>query len=77
MHQDKNHASSVSSVLYKRTVRLFEHGKYHILTAEFYCLVRPFDEKTYIGGTCYKQHSRNEIQCQDVLNKLSLDPISN
>ena len=31
--------------LYKRSVRLFEHQKYNILTAELDPLVRSFDEK--------------------------------
>ena len=30
--------------LYKCSVRLFEHEKYHILNAELYCPVRSFDE---------------------------------
>ena len=34
--------------LYKRSVRLFEHEKYHSLTAELYCPVRSFVEKTYM-----------------------------
>ena len=60
--------------LYKRSVRLFKHEKY-ILTAELYCLVRSFDEKTYIYETCHKHISRNEMPCQAVFDKMSLDPI--
>ena len=52
----------------------FEHEKY-ILTAEQYCLVRSFDEKIYICDTCHEHLSRNEMLCQDVFNKMSLDPI--
>ena len=47
--------------LYKPSVRLFEHEKYHILTAELYCPVRPFDEKTYACDTCHKHLPRNEM----------------
>ena len=60
--------------LYKRSVRLFEHEKY-TSTAELYCLVRLFDEKTYICDTCHKHLSRTEVSCQAVFNKMSLDPI--
>ena len=60
--------------LYKCSIRLFEHGQY-ILTAELYCLVRSFYEKTYIWDTCHKHPSRNEMPCQAVFNKMSLDPI--
>ena len=60
--------------LYRPSVRLFEHKKY-ILTAELYCLVRSFDEKSYICDTCYKHLPRNQMQCQAVFNKMSLDPI--
>ena len=59
--------------LYKRSDNLFEHEKY-ILTAELYCLVRSFDEKTYICDTCHKHLSINEMPCQAVFNKMSLDP---
>ena len=34
--------------LYRRSVRLFEHEKYHIFSAELYRPVRLFDEKIYI-----------------------------
>ena len=61
--------------LYKHSVRLFEHEKYHIPTAELYCPVRSFDEKTYTGDTYHKHLSRNEMPCQVVFNKMSLDPI--
>ena len=60
--------------LYKRSVRLFEHEKY-ILTAELYCLMKSFDEKNYIGHTCHKHLSRNDMPCQAIFNKMSLDPI--
>ena len=59
--------------LCKRSVRLFEHEKYYILTAESYCPVRSFDEKNYICDTCHKHLSRNEMPCQAVFNKMSLD----
>ena len=58
--------------LYKCIVRLFEHEKY-ILTAELYCPVRSFDEKTYICDTFHKHLSRNEMPCQAVFNKMILD----
>ena len=60
--------------LYKRSVILFEHEKY-ILTAEFYCSVRSFDIKTYICDTFCKHLSKNQMPCQAVFNKMSLDPI--
>ena len=34
-----------------------------------------FDEKIYIFDTCHKHLSRNEIPCQAVFNKMSLDSI--
>ena len=40
-----------------------------------YCLLRSFDEKTYICDTCHKHLSRNKMPCQTVFNKMSLDPI--
>ena len=61
--------------LYKRSVRLFEHEKYNILTAELYRSVKSFDGKIYICDTCHKHPSRNEILCQAVFNKMSLDSI--
>ena len=61
--------------LYKRSIRLFKHEKCHILTAELFCLVKSFDEKTYICDTCHKHLSRNEMPRQAVFNKMSLDPI--
>ena len=45
--------------LFKRSVKLLEHEKYQILTADLYCPVRLFDEKIYICGTCQKCFSRN------------------
>ena len=47
--------------LYKRSVRLFEHEKYHILTAKCYRPVRSFVEKIYVCDTCHKYLARNEI----------------
>ena len=32
--------------LYKRSVRLFENEKYHVVTAELHCLLRSFDKKS-------------------------------
>ena len=61
--------------LYKCSVRLFEYEKYHILTAELYCLVRSFDEKNYICSTYDKHLSRTKMPCQAVFNKMSLHPI--
>ena len=61
--------------LYKCSVRLFEYEKYHILTAELFCPFRSFDEKTYICDTCHKHLPKNEMQCQAVFNKVSLDLI--
>ena len=46
--------------LYRRSVRLFEHEKCHILTAKLYYSVRSFDDKIYICNTCHKHVSRNE-----------------
>ena len=57
--------------LYKQSVRLFEHEKYHILNAEWDHLM-----KIYICYTCHKHLCRNEIPSQAVFNKMSLDPIS-
>ena len=37
--------------------------------------VRLFDEKIYIWDTFHKHLSRNEMPCQIVLNKVSLDSI--
>ena len=37
--------------------------------------MRSFDEITYIFDTCHKLLSRNEISCQAVFSKMSLDPI--
>ena len=39
-----------------------------------YCSARSFDKKVYIWDT-YKHISRNEMPCQAVFNKISLDPI--
>ena len=40
-----------------------------------YRSVRSFDEKIYISDTYHKHLSRNEIPCQAVFNKMSLDSI--
>ena len=40
-----------------------------------YCPVRSFGEKSCICDTCHKHLSKNEIPCQAVFNKMSLDPI--
>ena len=61
--------------LYKRSVRLFEHEKYNILTAELHRPVRSFDEKIYICDACHKHLSRNKIPYQAVFSKMSLDSI--
>ena len=61
--------------LYKLIVRLFEHEKYHILTAELYVLVRSFDEKTSICDACHKHLSINEMSSQAIFSKISLDSI--
>ena len=37
--------------------------------------MRLFGEKPYICDTCHKYLSRNDMPCQEVLNKISLDPI--
>ena len=37
--------------------------------------MRSFDEITYIFDKCHKLLSRNEISCQAVFSKMSLDPI--
>ena len=37
--------------------------------------MRSFNEKNYICHTCHKHISRNEMPCQAVFNKMSLDPI--
>ena len=34
-----------------------------------------FHEKIYICDTCHKHLSENEMPCQTVFNKMSLDPI--
>ena len=59
--------------LYNRSVRLFEHEKYHILNAELHSPVRSFNEKTCICDTCHKHPPRNEMSCQAVFIKLGLD----
>ena len=40
-----------------------------------YCLIRSFDEKTYICDTCHKYLFRNEMPCRAVFNKKILYPI--
>ena len=35
-----------------------------------------FDEKTYICDTCYRKLSRNEMPCQAVFIKMTLDFIA-
>ena len=62
--------------IYKRSARLFEHRKYHILTAALYCPERVFDKKIDICDTCLKHLSRNEMPFQTVFNKVSLDPMT-
>ena len=42
-----------------------------------FCLVRLFDGKIYIPTTCHNHLSRNEISCQAVFTKISLDYIPN
>ena len=37
--------------------------------------MKSFDEKLYICETCYKHLHKNEILCQAVCNKMTLDPI--
>ena len=37
--------------------------------------MRSFDETIYICHICHKRLSRNEIPCQAIFNKMSLDPI--
>ena len=37
--------------------------------------MRSFGEKTCICDKCHKHLSKNEIPCQAVFNKMSLDPI--
>ena len=37
--------------------------------------MKSFDEKLYICETCYKHLHKNEILCQAVCNKITLDPI--
>ena len=45
------------------------------LYTELYRSVRSFDEKIYICDTCNKHLSINEIPCQEIFNKMSLDSI--
>ena len=61
--------------LHKRSARLFEYEKYHILTAELYCLVRSIDGKIYISNICNNHLSRNKMLFQAVFDRKSLDPI--
>ena len=57
----KNHICRVCHwCFHKRSVRLLGHEKYHIRTAELYCLVRLFDERTYI---CNVKNALLEIKC--------------
>ena len=37
--------------------------------------MRSFDENTFVSDECHNQLSRNEMPCQAVFNKMSLDPI--
>ena len=77
MRQDRNSVCTVCNrCLYKRSIRLSEHKKYRIFTAEVYCSVSSFDGIIYVSDTCHKHLSRNEIPCQTVFNKMSLDSIS-
>ena len=55
--------------LYKRSVRLFEYEKYHVVTAELHCLLRLFDKKVYVCGTCPKHFSGYETPCETAFNK--------
>ena len=38
-----------------------------------YHAVKLFDEKLYVWETCHKHLNKNEITCQAVCNKMSLD----
>ena len=64
-----------SWTLYQRSVRLFKHQKHHIVTAELYHLVKSFNEKFCICGTCHKHLNKNEIPFQAVCNKMALNSI--
>ena len=43
--------------------------------SELYHPVKLFDEKLYICKKCHKDLYKNEIPCQAVCNKMTLDPI--
>ena len=63
--------------LYQRSVRLCKHEKYNILMPELYHTVKSFDEKLYICETYHKHLNKNEIHCQAVCDKMTVDPILN
>ena len=62
--------------LYQSVVRLFKYEKCHILSAELYHSVKSFDEQLYMCKTFYKHLHKDEIPCQVVCNKMTLDPIT-
>ena len=63
--------------LYQRSVRLCKHEKYNILMPELYHPVKSLDEKLYICETYHKHLNKNEIHCQAVCDKMTVDPILN
>ena len=50
--------------MYQRSVTLYKHEKYNILTSELLHRVKTFDEKLYICGTRDKHLIKNEITRQ-------------
>ena len=52
------------SHMYQRSVTLYKHEKYNILTSELLHRVKTFDEKLYICGTRDKHLNKNEITRQ-------------
>ena len=56
---------------------MFKHEKYHILTEKCYQPVKSFDKKFYICKTCHRHLNKNEISSQKIVDKMTLDPITN
>ena len=61
--------------MYQGSVRFFKQDKDQIPTSEFYHPVKSFDEKLWICEKCHKHLYKNEIPCQAVSNKMTLDPM--
>ena len=65
--QIKQEASYICTIchqrLYQQSIKLFEHEKYPIVTAEMYHLMKSFDEKLYICEIYQKRLYKHETPC--------------